>query len=70
MEPCELLLKPREAALVLRISPEALRAWRHSGEGPPFIKLGSRPKSRVRYSEADLREWLANRKMWQGFTRN
>lgn len=36
-----------------------LKKWRISGEGPPYIKAGRY----VKYDPADVREWLASRKV-------
>jgi predicted site-specific integrase-resolvase len=36
-----LLLKPVEAARELRVTAQTLANWRHSGMGPPFVKLGA-----------------------------
>lgn len=46
------------AAAFLGLKPATLEIWRCRGEGPPFIKVGRV----VRYSVADLREWLAERR--------
>jgi len=50
-------LPPREAADLLRLRPQTLRAWRVRGTGPFFIRLGSR----ILYRYADVEAWLAER---------
>lgn len=52
------LIAPADAAKLLGdISVTTLAAWRVSGEGPRFLKLGSR----VFYDRDDLSAWLATR---------
>lgn len=41
------------------ISPKTLQAWRASGRGPRFVKLGAGPRAPVRYRLSELRRWLA-----------
>ena len=48
------LLTDIEAAEFLRIQAGTLRNWRVAGKGPAYYKVGGR----VRYSEADLREFI------------
>ena len=48
------LVDPTTAAAQLGVKAGTLAKWRVSGLGPPFLKLGSR----VRYSRADLEQWL------------
>lgn len=56
--PSDILLTP-EASTHLHISESTLEKWRIRGDGPPFIRLGSR---KVGYLRADLDEWLASRR--------
>lgn len=44
------------------ISKSSLRRLRMTGEGPPFIKLGSDRRSKVLYAKADVDAWLELRK--------
>ena len=44
------LLREREAAGLLDLSPATLRRWRSEGSGPRFVRLGRT----VRYAVADL----------------
>lgn len=46
-----------EAAKYLGLSPHTLNAYRVSGNGPRYLKIGSR----VRYRRVDLDEWLRER---------
>jgi hypothetical protein len=43
-----------EAAGFVGVSPRTLEKWRIGGDGPPYLKLGTR----VVYSEEDLVRWL------------
>ena len=54
MEP---LLTTRETATVLQVTPEALRVWRHRGQGPAAIKYGRQ----VMYRRSDIEAWLESR---------
>ena len=57
MPPLIKLLTPKEAALVLRVSPSWLAKRRMTGDGPPFVKVGRS----IRYSEAALLQWVKSR---------
>lgn len=48
------ILCERDAAAYLQISPRTLQAWRVSGRGPAYLKLGAS----VRYSREALTRWL------------
>lgn len=50
------LLTEDQAAEILRVSPRTLQGWRHRGDGPPFVKLGSA----VRYRRSDLRSFIVD----------
>lgn len=50
------VLDTRQAAELTRLSRQTLAKWRVTGDGPPFISLGSR----IVYSESDLEEWIAS----------
>lgn len=54
-----MLRKERSAAEYLDVTTRALQKWRAEGGGPPYVRLGERA---IRYDEADLREWVAQRK--------
>lgn len=51
------LLTQREAAAKLRLSERTLERLRVTGTGPCYVKTGRC----VRYREADLEAWVANR---------
>jgi predicted DNA-binding transcriptional regulator AlpA len=55
----ERLLTPEEVAEWLAISVGTLKNWRIAGEGPPFVRLGSSPKSSTRYRRVDVESWLS-----------
>ena len=54
----ESLWDERRAAAHLSVSPRCLQSWRLRAEGPPFLKLGSGRRARVRYRPADVRAWV------------
>lgn len=51
-------LNTEEAAHYLSLSTYQLEIWRSQGDGPPYMKLARA----VRYSRADLDEWMAARR--------
>jgi predicted DNA-binding transcriptional regulator AlpA len=53
-----ILLSPKEAAHRLKVSTSWLAKARMRGDGPPFIKIGSRA---IRYAEAALIQWTKGR---------
>ena len=53
------LLTSKEAAKVLKIGEASLANWRSQGNGPTYIKVGSK----VLYALADLHSYLAKRKI-------
>ncbi len=48
------LLGTAEVAELLGVTPEALRVWRHRGEGPRAFKYARR----VMYRAEDVERWL------------
>jgi hypothetical protein len=44
----------------LTVTIKTLQAWRVSGKGPRFIKLGPGLRSAVRYRRSDLLQFLAD----------
>ncbi len=52
--PSIVLLTPKEAAKLLKVSLSWLAKARMRGNGPPFLEIGRS----VRYSEATLVEWI------------
>ena len=55
------VLTEAEAAELLQVTRFALRKWRRSGLGPRFVRCGGRL---VRYLQADINSWLAQRKFY------
>jgi predicted DNA-binding transcriptional regulator AlpA len=56
--PSDILLTP-EASIYIRAGESTLEKWRLRGDGPPFIRIGSR---KIGYLRADLDQWLASRR--------
>jgi predicted DNA-binding transcriptional regulator AlpA len=56
--PLEILLTP-EAAERIKLSASSLEKARVRGDGPPFVRLGSR---RVGYLTTDLDKWIETRR--------
>ncbi len=48
------LINTREAAQMLRLSPSTLHKWRIYGQGPAFVRVGSR----VFYEADELRKFI------------
>ena len=53
------LLRTREAAKVVGVSPRTMESYRRNGGGPPFVKIRDYA---VRYVLGDLLAWIAARK--------
>lgn len=51
----QILLTPEQTAERLGVTVGTLANWRTAGDGPPYVKMGSKL---VRYPEDDLRSWL------------
>jgi predicted DNA-binding transcriptional regulator AlpA len=58
MTTTNVMLEPKEAAAILKVSLSWLAKARMSGEGPAFTKIGRS----VRYTEADLLQWMKSRR--------
>jgi len=52
------LLNEREVATLLGVSVATTQRWRLFGEGPKFLKLGSKLGSAVKYRRQDVEAWL------------
>ena len=52
--PAMVLLTPKDAARMLRVSLSWLAKARMRGDGPPYCKVGRS----IRYTEASLRQWM------------
>jgi excisionase family DNA binding protein len=55
--PAVVLLTPKEAARLLKVSLSWLAKARMRGDGPPYIRVGRS----IRYSEAALLQWMKSR---------
>ena len=53
------LLSTADAAALLNITPQTLRRYRCSGEGPPFVYINSKLKL---YSKQEVMSWVQTRK--------
>ena len=58
-EKLDRLLRTREAAKVVGLSPRTMESYRRNGGGPPFVKIRDYA---VRYVLRDLLAWIAARK--------
>jgi predicted DNA-binding transcriptional regulator AlpA len=56
--PAFVLLTPKEAARLLKVSGSWLAKARMRGDGPPYIQVS--PRS-IRYTEAALVQWMKSR---------
>ena len=56
--PTLVLLTPKDAAKVLKVSLSWLAKARMRGDGPPFIRIGQRC---IRYSQQALLQWMKSR---------
>ena len=50
------LLREAKVGKLLSKSKGGLRAWRATGEGPPWIRLG---RKSIRYKLTDLQHWIS-----------
>lgn len=55
------LLPSDDAAILLGLKPQTLRAWRLRGMGPPYVRIGHGQRGRVFYRGDDLSRWLESR---------
>jgi hypothetical protein len=55
--PTMVLLTPKDAARMLKVSLSWLAKARMRGDGPPFIKVGRA----IRYTETSLQQWMKSR---------
>jgi predicted DNA-binding transcriptional regulator AlpA len=55
--PTIILLTPKEAAKLLKVSTSWLAKARMRGDGPPYIRVGRA----IRYSEVALLQWMKSR---------
>jgi predicted DNA-binding transcriptional regulator AlpA len=57
MAPAIVLLTPKDAANLLKVSLSWLAKARMRGDGPPYIRVGRS----IRYSEAVLLQWMKSK---------
>jgi hypothetical protein len=57
------ILNEPEAADFLKVAVGTLQAWRYLGKGPPYSKLGGGIRGAVRYSLADLQQFVQDTKI-------
>jgi len=55
--PAIVLLTPKEAARLIKVSTSWMAKARMRGDGPPYIPIGRS----IRYSEAALLQWMKSR---------
>jgi len=55
-----LLFRPSQAAFYLGLSVSTLAKMRMRGDGPPYVKIGSRA---IAYDRSDLEDWIRIRKI-------
>lgn len=58
MDKVRVLLSPEQAAEFMGVTKATLAQWRHRKEGPNYIKMGNAVRSRIRYSEDDIKDYL------------
>ncbi len=54
------LIDPPSAAELIGVTKGTLAKWRMRGEGPPFLSMGSGPRSRIKYRRADVHDWISS----------
>jgi hypothetical protein len=54
----QLVVRPAEAARVVRLSTKTLANMRAKGGGPVFVRLGRGKRSRIAYRPSDLEAWI------------
>ncbi|WP_291147204.1 helix-turn-helix domain-containing protein [Hyphomicrobium sp.] len=61
-EPSTTLMNTARLSGYLGLSVPTLERLRGTGEGPPYMKLGSGRTSRVMYDKRDVDAWLASKR--------
>jgi len=51
-------LNNRQAAKLIGVHPVTLAQWRMKGRGPKYSKVGDGQNAPVRYTAADVHEWM------------
>jgi len=52
------LITSNQAATILGIKLQTLRAWRMKGRGPRYVRLGDNRMGRVAYRSEDVSAWI------------
>jgi hypothetical protein len=52
------LLTEKQVSTITAIPMGTLRRWRCVGDGPPYIKMGTGPKARVKYDSVDIHRYV------------
>jgi hypothetical protein len=52
------LLTERQVSAITAVPTGTLRRWRCVGVGPPYIKMGTGPKARVKYDSVDIHAYV------------
>lgn len=55
------LIGAADVAAGLGVSVKTLAMWRQHGGGPPYVRVGPREGSRVRYDPAAVNAWIKSR---------
>lgn len=58
------LLTEKQVSAITAVPMGTLRRWRCVGDGPPFVKMGNGPKSRVRYDAFDILAYVESGKRY------
>jgi len=66
MESNSKFLDTRQAARETGFSEITFKVWRQKNCGPPFVKFGDAPQSRVLYPRAELDRWVESRTVRPG----
>lgn len=53
----ETFLSPEDLAELLKVPIATVYRWNHTGQAPPFIKVGKH----VRYKASDVEAWITSR---------
>lgn len=56
----KVLIRESVAAEMLGMQPATLRKWRHTGDGPPFIRMGRA----IRYEISEVLGYVDRNRSW------
>jgi len=60
------LLDIREAAEMLKVAPDTLRAWRRRRQRPPYHRLGIGGVRLIRYRRKEIEKWISEQGVTPG----